>query len=184
MHHHASAHALRGRLVTAVVAMAAAIALVLYLEHGMGVAPCHLCYGERVPCYVGVPLGLLAAALVGRGPSWASVAPTACLALDTAWGTWLGTYHVGVERGWWPGPTSCSSAAGGLTDPRQLLAQLHDLSVTACDRVGFVLLGQSLATWDALLMAGLTAHVVLATLRFARDRRLEAQVRMVALSAA
>ncbi len=160
MNNDAGARALRGRIVEATIAMATAVAVVLYVQYGLGVAPCHLCYAERVPYYVGCVTGLAAIGLAARGPRWSAAAGAFCLALVAAWGAALGVRHVGVERAWWAGPTSCSSGTAGLADPRDLLAQLHELSLVACDKVSFTLLGQSLATWNAVLMLALSAYLV------------------------
>jgi len=114
-----------------------------------GLAPCPLCLLQRWPHAAAVALSLLALVAPGRLLPLAGAAA----ALTTAG---IGLYHSGVERLWWPGPTSCAagSIAGldvkDLLDPTILVAP-----VVRCDEVAWALAGLSMASWNGLLSLGL-----------------------------
>ena len=78
-------------------------------QHLGGLAPCKLCLWQRWPHGAAIVIGVLALALPGR------LLPLlgALAALTTAA---IGGYHTGVERGWWEGPTTCTSGpVGGIS---------------------------------------------------------------------
>jgi disulfide bond formation protein DsbB len=91
--------------------------------------------------------------LILPGPVWPLIG-----AAGTATSGGIGIYHTGVERGWWPGPTSCSGGGdmSALT-PEQLLDRVLAAPVVRCDEVPWELLGLSMASWNALLSLVLAA---------------------------
>ena len=125
-----------------------------------GMAPCQLCIWQRWPHVVALAGAL---GLVVAGPVWALLG-----AAGAATSGAIGVYHTGVERGWWPGPASCSGG-GDLSQltPEELLAQIMAAPVVRCDEVPWDLLGLSMASWNAILSFGLAA-LWLASLRVAR----------------
>ena len=134
-----------------------------YLFQSLGYAPCKMCLWQRWPHAVAVGLGLLAL-IWARWP----VAILGALAALVTGG--IGIYHSGVERGWWPGPTSCSGGSdlGGLTGADLLSTDVLD-RVIMCDEVSWALIGLSMATWNALFSLGLAGIWVVAALRAARQ---------------
>ena len=62
----------------------------------------------------------------------------------------LGAYHTGVERGWWPGPDSCTAPDLGSMDAGALVDQLLATEVVLCDEVAWQMFGLSMASWNAL----------------------------------
>ncbi len=63
-----------------------------------GYIPCELCYQERIPYYVGVPLALIALASAWfGGPAWLTRGAFILTALVFAWSTYLAVYHTGAE---------------------------------------------------------------------------------------
>lgn len=125
-----------------------------------GLVPCELCLEQRIPYYLGLPL--LAAVLVlwNRLPltAW-FVAVSLGIALF-AWGAYLGTYHAGVEWGFWPGPTACTGTGAGVN-----FNDLNDINaarVVPCDKVQFRFLGISLAGYNALISLAITALLLIA----------------------
>ncbi|WP_281954290.1 disulfide bond formation protein B [Pseudophaeobacter arcticus] len=117
-------------------------------------APCKMCYWQRYPHVAAVGIGILAFLLPGAGL-------TALLylgALATLITGGIGVYHTGVERGYWEGPTSCTSGPiGGLT-PEQLMEQIMGAPLVRCDEVPWELFTLSMASWNAILsfaLAGL-----------------------------
>jgi disulfide bond formation protein DsbB len=113
-----------------------------------GLAPCHLCILQRWPHAVAVAIGLLIL-----------VWPRRLLALLAGFvvldGAGIGVYHVGVERGWWQGPSTCTAPAPGDMAPGELLDQILATPVVLCDQVAWSMLGISMAGWNVVLSLAL-----------------------------
>ncbi|MEM9581403.1 MAG: disulfide bond formation protein B [Pseudomonadota bacterium] len=113
--------------------------------------PCKLCYWQRYPHVAAIVIGVIALLAGLRGLTLLG----ALAALTTAA---IGGYHTGVERGWWEGPTSCTSGdVGGLT-PEELMAQIMSAPLVRCDEVPWELFTLSMASWNmlaSLALAGL-----------------------------
>ncbi len=71
-------------------------------QHLGGMAPCKLCLWQRWPHAAAILIGVLVLVTHRAQLAWLG----AVAALGTAG---IGMYHVGVEQGWWEGPTSCTS---------------------------------------------------------------------------
>ena len=110
-----------------------------------GLAPCHLCLLQRWPHAAAILIGVLALTIRSRLLCWLG----ALAALATAG---IGAYHTGVERGWWPGPETCSGnslagiSAQDLLDPTKIIAP-----VVRCDQVAWEMFGLSMASWNVIL---------------------------------
>ena len=63
----------------------------------------------------------------------------------------LGTYHAGVEWGFWKGPTECTGPVGNLGSAGSLLQRLDTVKVVRCDEVQWRFLGLSLAGYNVLI---------------------------------
>jgi disulfide bond formation protein DsbB len=113
-----------------------------------GLAPCHLCILQRWPHGVAVAIGLLI--LVWPRRLLALLAGAVVLG-----GAGVGAYHVGVERGWWQGPSTCTAPAPGEMAPGELLDQILATPLVLCDEVAWSLLGISMAGWNVVLSLGL-----------------------------
>ncbi|MBO9452756.1 disulfide bond formation protein B [Tropicibacter sp. R16_0] len=113
-------------------------------------APCKMCYWQRYPHAAAFVIGVLAIFMPGR---WLPLLG-GFAALATSG---IGFYHTGVERGWWEGPSTCTSGPiGGLT-PEQLMEQIMSAPLTRCDEVPWELFTLSMASWNALISLGLAA---------------------------
>lgn len=133
------------------LALAGSIGLLLgalAFEYIGGMAPCALCIWQRWPHVVAL---LGAGGLVMANPVFAL---TGALGAATSGG--IAIYHTGVERSWWPGPSSCS-AGGDLSrlTPEELLAQIMAAPVVRCDEVPWEMLGLSMASWNAVASFGI-----------------------------
>ena len=73
-------------------------------QHLGGMAPCKLCLWQRWPHATAIVIGLVIMVTGEVKAAWLG----AVAALSTAG---IGLYHVGIEQGWWEGPTSCSSSS-------------------------------------------------------------------------
>lgn len=134
----------RSRLILlAMFGSAALLAGAFGFQYIGGLAPCHLCLLQRWPHAAAVLIGALALALPGR------ILPLlgAAAALATSG---LGLYHTGVERGWWEGPTTCTSGSITGVSADELLNQIMAAPLVRCDEVAWSMLGLSMASWNAL----------------------------------
>lgn len=113
-------------------------------QHLAGLAPCKLCIWQRYPHVVAVLIGALTLLV----PLPALLATGALAALATAG---IGGYHMGVEQGWWQGPTSCSSAPVNSIDPDALFDQIMAAPLVRCDEIAWQLAGLSMAGWNMVL---------------------------------
>lgn len=89
---------------------AALLIAALGFQYLGGLPPCKLCYWQRYPHVAAIVLGLIAIGIKSR-----AVALVGAIAALTTAG--LGLYHTGVERGWWEGPTTCTSAPSTVFRP-------------------------------------------------------------------
>jgi disulfide bond formation protein DsbB len=158
--------ALTASLAVTVIA-AATIAGAWFFQLVLGIVPCPLCLEQRYAYYLAIPLGLLIAlAARGGAPRPLLLAGLAILALASLANAGLGTYHAGVEWGFWKGPTDCSGPVGNLGSATDLLSRLDTVKVVRCDEVQWRFLGLSLAGYNlliSLLMAAIAAWGFVAT---------------------
>jgi disulfide bond formation protein DsbB len=130
---------------------------VLASQYLGGLQPCELCLYQRWPWGVAIALGVLAAVIRPARRILVGLAGLVILL-----GGLLAAYHAGVEYGWFPGFTSCTSAiSAGGSSVASLRDQLLNAPVVRCDVPGFVLFGISMAGYNAILsvIAGLVLLV-------------------------
>ena len=134
-----------------------------FIFQSLGYAPCPMCLWQRYPHVVAIVIGLIAFFLPGR------ILPLlgAAAALTTAG---IGVFHTGVERGWWEGPSTCSSQPIGDLSPEELLDQIMNAPLVRCDEVAWQLLGLSMASWNALFSLGLASLWLMAVTRLGPSR--------------
>lgn len=148
----------RGLMILAGAGSLAMILGALGFQYLAGMAPCKLCYWQRYAHGVAIAAGVLALAVSARIIALIGAAGAAASA-------GLGLYHTGVERGWWEGPTTCTSGSiSGLT-PEELMAQIMNAPLVRCDEVAWSMLGLSMASWNAVVSVGLCALWLAAALR-------------------
>ena len=106
--------------------------------------PCKLCYWQRYPHIAAIVIGVAALAIPGR-----ALPLLGALAMLATAG--IGGYHTGIERGWWPGPESCSGESGlGSLSGGDLLSTDLPAGVVMCDQVAWEMFGLSMASWNML----------------------------------
>jgi disulfide bond formation protein DsbB len=124
-----------------------------------GLAPCSLCIWQRWP-----HLAVMILAIIGlRG-----IMPRLMLGLILIAGlisAALGSYHAGIEWGFWAGPSGCTSnlALGG--DITAMTQQLLDTPLVRCDDVAWSLFGLSMAGWNALISLDIIAAALISLRR-------------------
>lgn len=118
-----------------------------------GLAPCALCLWQRWPHVVAVVAGLVGMAV-----------PATLLALSGAGAmlvnSGIAAYHTGVERKWWPGPSTCSGGGEdlGAMSGADLLSMDAGPAIVMCDEIPWTLFGLSMANYNlaaGLVLAGL-----------------------------
>jgi disulfide bond formation protein DsbB len=154
---------IRGPFGIALVILAIAVSSIAgaFVFEALGYAPCELCLKERMPYYAGVPFAGLAVVFAARGPKAFLRAAFVALALIFAASAVFGGYHAGIELGFWPGPTECTGPLDHARSTADFLKQLQSVKVTRCDVPALRILGLSLASWNALISAGLAALAML-----------------------
>ena len=139
----------------------ATIAGAWYFQLVLDIRPCPLCLEQRYAYYLAIPLGALTALAAGRkAPRAMLLAGLALLAFAALGNAMLGTYHAGVEWGFWQGPTDCTGPIGNFGSAGSLLDRLNTVKVIRCDEVQWRFLGLSLAGYNvliSLLMAAVAA---------------------------
>jgi disulfide bond formation protein DsbB len=169
----ATAHAGAGPALIAALAITAIAAATLagawFFQLVLDIRPCPLCLEQRYAYYLAIPLGALTALAAGRSaPRIVVGAGLAILALAALGNAVLGTYHAGVEWGFWQGPTDCTGPIGDLGSAGSLLQRLDTVKVIRCDEVQWRFLGLSLAGYNvliSLLMAAIAAWGIKSTRR-------------------
>lgn len=117
-------------------------------QHIGGLPPCALCIWQRYPHVAALLIGLVALRIRHRGLAVLG----ALAALMTAA---VGAFHVGVEQGWWEGPSTCSAGPIGGMSADDLLDQIMAAPLVRCDEIAWQMLGLSMAGWNAVLSLGL-----------------------------
>jgi disulfide bond formation protein DsbB len=141
----------RARLIgLAGLGSAALLLAALGFQYLGGMAPCTLCIWQRWPH--GLAIAAALAGLLAGGRLWPAAG-----GLAVTFGAGVAFYHTGVERGWWPGPDTCTSGpVAGLT-PEQLMSQIMAAPLVRCDEVPWALFGLSMATWNGIASVVLVA---------------------------
>lgn len=115
--------------------------------------PCLLCLWQRVPHVAAIVLGLIWLRSRGKHHSilW-------LLALVMVVSTGLGFYHAGVEQGWWQFNSSCTQGSiAGLSVTDLLNPDANVAAPVRCDAIAWSFLGLSMAAWNGVASAVLTA---------------------------
>ncbi len=114
-----------------------------------GYEPCQLCLTQRIPYYTGLPIIALLLVFWNKIPPMARISATLIAAAIFIWSAYLGTFHAGVEWGFWQGPAACSGSGSSINFAD--LNALNDARVIPCDTPQFRFLGISFAGYNALI---------------------------------
>ncbi|WP_284163125.1 disulfide bond formation protein B [Frigidibacter sp. SD6-1] len=148
----------RNRLVLLAAGGSLALLAGAFIFQAFGYAPCKLCLWQRWPHAAAIVIGALCLSTRRAELAWLG----AVAALATAG---VGIYHTGVERGFWLGPTTCTSGDVGGLSADDLMNQILNAPLIRCDEVAWSLFGLSMASWNALLSLSLAAIWVRAATR-------------------
>ena len=136
---------------TALFLAALVIVSALGFEHIGKMQPCPLCLQQRWAYYAGIPATFAALVLLSAGQARWATAVFGLVALGYLANAGLGTYHAGVEWGFWPGPETCSGALTPLTPVGSLLDSLKNAPrIVRCDEAAWRFAGLSFAGWNVV----------------------------------
>ncbi|WP_227267920.1 disulfide bond formation protein B [Roseobacter weihaiensis] len=127
-------------------------------QHLGGMAPCQMCIWQRYPHGIAVAVGALALTVRQKG-----LLVIGALAAATTSG--IGFYHMGVEQGWWQGPSSCSAGAIDGISAEALLDQILAAPLVRCDEIPWQMFGLSMAGWNAVISLALVGFWLMALRR-------------------
>ncbi len=141
----------RRTIATAAALTTAAVAIVsAFVIQEIGYEPCVLCLRQRIPYYVGIPalaaalgLGLAGSRLSAWSRGMIELARL-CFGISVI----LAAHHVGVEQGWWEGPSSCVTHTMDISSLDAFASQISNTKMVSCNTPTFTLLGFSLAWWN------------------------------------
>ena len=141
----------------------AVLSIALASQYFGGLEPCMLCHYQRWAYFFTFTAGLLACALPARSTTkrWLIAACAMAFAIGGA----VAFYHTGVEVGWFTGPNSCSGTGETPDTIEELRRQLLSLPVARCDEPAWTKFGVSMAGYNFLTSAVLTAISLFATAR-------------------
>ena len=149
---------------------AATIAGAWFFQLVLDIQPCPLCLEQRYAYYAIIPLAALIALAARRGgPRGVLILGLAVLLIIGLGNAAFGTYHAGVEWGFWKGPTDCTGPLVDFGKAGNLLDQLDKVKVIRCDEVQWRFLGLSLAGYNALISLTMAAVAGFGMVRTARS---------------
>ncbi len=134
-----------------------AIGIAQYYEHVLHYQPCAMCYEERIPYYI--LIALIGLALIsGKFVNKYLIITVGVIMFFSAL---YGSYHAGMEWGFWQGPSSCTSIP--INTEVDFLTLLNTIKIVPCDYASWRLFGISFAGYNVLvssLIVGLSGFVV------------------------
>ena len=134
----------RTKVLIAAGGSAALMLGAFFFQYVLGMPPCKLCIWQRWPHVIAIAIGVAAVALGNRMLAWLGALAAAATGA-------VGIYHTGVERGWWEGPTTCTSSSPGNLSADQLFDQILNAPLIRCDEVVWSFLSLSMASWNAII---------------------------------
>jgi disulfide bond formation protein DsbB len=149
------------KIALAILIIATATLGGAWIFQAFGYAPCELCLKQRIPYYIGIPLAAITSLSAFRRQQTLLLPDFIGLALIFGFSTLFGLYHSGVEWGFWPGPSDCTGSLSQAGTVDDFMKQLQTVKVVRCDAVAIRILGLSLAGWNAVVSAVMTALAIL-----------------------
>ncbi|WP_326523627.1 disulfide bond formation protein B [Sphingomonas sp.] len=131
----------------ALLVPAALMAGALGSQYWGGLYPCEMCQWQRWPHYAAIVLA--GAAFLTPPALRRALVILAAFAIATSGA--IGVFHAGVEYGWWPGITGCTSTVQPTGTVEERLAQIMAAPMVRCDVAPWSLAGISLAGWNAIV---------------------------------
>ena len=141
-----------------------AIGAAYFIEYVLGHEPCNLCFVERIPYLLSIPLIVLAIVLKKFEKIILVV-----LSLLFILGTVVSFYHFGIEQGFFTESLICSLETNETNLSRaDLLKQLKQTTVS-CKDVTFTVFGLSLATINTIISLILSVITIKLYLNYGKN---------------
>jgi disulfide bond formation protein DsbB len=142
-----------------------------FFQYVLHYLPCPLCFEQRKPYYVAIPLALVVAYAAARSaPRRLVIGGLSLLALIMFVSVGLGVYHAGIEWQFWPGPADCTGPNTSFGSAADMLKRISTEIVVQCDKAAWRFLGISLAGYNALISFALAAVAAWGVVATARER--------------
>ena len=123
-----------------------ALGAAYFIQYVLGHKPCNLCFVERVPYLLSIPLVILTIVLKKFEKTILLL-----LSLLFIFGTAVSFYHFGIEQGFFKESLVCNLKTNDANLSRiDLLKQLKETTVS-CKDVTFSIFGLSLATINTII---------------------------------
>ncbi|WP_420012042.1 disulfide bond formation protein B [Tateyamaria sp.] len=145
----------RKNLIALAALGSAALLAGAFLFQALGYAPCKMCLWQRYPHAVAAALGAIAFFIPLPAMILSALILVGALAALTTAG--IGGYHMGVEQGWWEGPSTCTAGAIDSIDANALFDQIMGAPLVRCDDIAWQLAGLSMAGWNMVISLVLAA---------------------------
>lgn len=138
----------------------------LGFQYGVGLAPCDLCIDQRWPHLFASIMGLFALISLAK-TGWAKIA-LILGSIGMATSGAIAVFHSGVERKFWPGPSSCSNRIDPNLSPEEYMKAIEQAAVVSCGDITWSLVGLSMANYNALISLGAAGFILWAVVRSGR----------------
>ena len=136
---------------------AAVILGALGFEYIGGYLPCPLCLQQRYAYYLAIPALFLALILLSSDNDDPAKIIFFLASLVFFANAAFGVYHAGAEWGYWDAPSTCGSGTPkDLGSGGSLLGAIKAVNEPDCGKPAIVILGLSLAGWNAVACVILT----------------------------
>lgn len=114
-----------------------------------GYKPCPLCLQQRYAYYVSIPVLFIALVLLSAGHRSWPIGLFFFVSMVFLANSAFGVYHAGAEWGYWDAPSTCAVVEKLSTG--NILGGLKNAEVVDCSKPSLVVLGLSLAGWNAII---------------------------------
>ena len=149
-------------IIFAIISLAIISALII--QYWLGVEPCQLCFYQRIPYFLAIPL--IVKILFFKKYEKITLFILFLIFIASAV---LAFYHFGIEQGFFSESFVCKVGdLSGTLSKEQLLEQLNKNSIS-CKDVSFRVLGLSLATINTILSIMLSVIFLKLYLNYAKN---------------
>jgi len=139
----------KAALVFLIIASVTALIFAYISQFGFDLQPCILCLYQRKPFFAIIALASLAIVFF-KTEKQQKIALFLC-AIFLLINVGIASYHVGVEKKIFRGPSTCSSQnLDGIDDLKKLEAAIFATKAIRCDEPSFVFLTLSMAAWNVV----------------------------------
>ena len=149
-------------IIFAIISLAIISALII--QYWLGVEPCQLCFYQRIPYFLAIPL--IVKIFFFKKYEKITLFILFLIFITSAV---LAFYHFGIEQGFFSESFVCKVGdLSGTLSKEQLLEQLNKNSIS-CKEVNFKVLGLSLATINTILSIILSVIFLKLFLNYAKN---------------